>query len=110
MTEAEARAADRIFGLLPTDIGAPLRALCEEFEANATPDAIFAGSLDRVQPLLHNIASGGGTWTEYDVTFDQLEPASARRSRPARRGCGTMCARKRGFILATPGETHVLRR
>src|SRR5690606_20800009 len=29
---AEARAADRIFGLLPADIGAELRALWEEFE------------------------------------------------------------------------------
>ncbi|MEZ5779846.1 MAG: HD domain-containing protein [Paracoccaceae bacterium] len=70
---AEARAADRIFGLLPPDTGAELRALWEEFEAAVTPDAIFAKSLDRVQPVLHNIASGGGSWTEYDVTFDQIE-------------------------------------
>lgn len=73
VTEAEARAADRIFGLLPADIGQPLRALWEEFEASETPDAIFAKSLDRVQPLLHNIASGGGSWIDYNVTFDQLE-------------------------------------
>ncbi|MCY1125489.1 HD domain-containing protein [Frigidibacter sp. RF13] len=73
VAEAEARAADRIFGLLPPDIGAPLRALWEEFEANESPDAIFAKSIDRVQPVLHNIASGGGSWTDYNVTFDQLE-------------------------------------
>ena len=71
--EIEARAATRIFGLLPADIGQGLRALWEEFEAAGTPDAIFAKSLDRVQPVLHNIASGGGSWTEYRVTFDQLE-------------------------------------
>lgn len=70
---AEARAADRLFGLLPGDLGVELRALWEEFEAAETPDAVFAKSLDRVQPVLHNIASGGGTWTEYDVTFEQLE-------------------------------------
>ena len=70
---AEARAADRIFGLLPADIGGPLRALWEEFEANQTPDAVFAKSIDRVQPLLHNIASGGGSWIDYNVTFEQLE-------------------------------------
>ncbi len=70
---AEARAADRIFGLLPADIGAPLRALWEEFEAAETPDAVFAKALDRVQPVLHNIATGGGTWTEYAVTLDHLE-------------------------------------
>lgn len=70
---AEARAADRIFGLLPADMGTELRALWEEFEAAETPDAVFAKSLDRVQPVLHNLASGGGSWTEYQVIFDQLE-------------------------------------
>ncbi|TKA98066.1 HD domain-containing protein [Cereibacter changlensis] len=70
---AEARAADRIFGLLPPDLGGDLRALWAEFEAAETPDAIFAKSLDRVQPVMHNIESGGGTWTEYAVTAEQLE-------------------------------------
>ncbi len=70
---AEARAADRIFGLLPADIGAGFRALWDEFEAAATPDAVFAKSLDRVQPVMMNLASGGGSWADYNVTFDQLE-------------------------------------
>ena len=70
---AEAAAAARIFGLLLNDIGADLHALWQEFEAADTPDAVFAKSLDRVQPVLHNLASGGGTWTEYNVTFEQLE-------------------------------------
>lgn len=68
----EQAAADRIFGLLPADIGADLRALWEEFEAAETPDAVFAKALDRVQPVLHNIESGGGSWRDYDVTADQL--------------------------------------
>lgn len=70
---AEARAADRIFGLLPDDLQQDLRALWEEFEAAETPDARFAKSLDRVQPVMANLMSGGGTWATYDVTFDQLE-------------------------------------
>ncbi|MGB3147057.1 MAG: HD domain-containing protein [Paracoccaceae bacterium] len=70
---AEAKAADRIFGLLPPDLALDLRALWEEFELAQSPDALFAKALDRVQPVMHNIASGGGTWTEYDVSFDQLE-------------------------------------
>ena len=70
---AEARAADRIFGLLPSDLSGNLRAMWEEFEAAATPDAIFAKSLDRVQPVMHNLASGGGTWLEYNVTAEQLQ-------------------------------------
>lgn len=71
--EAEAKAADRIFGLLPRDLRDDLRALWEEFEAAETPDARFAKSLDRVQPVMANLMSGGGTWTTYNVTSDQLD-------------------------------------
>jgi putative hydrolase of HD superfamily len=70
---AEERAAARIFGLLPADQAAELRALWDEFEAAETPDAVFAKSLDRVQPVMANLESGGGTWTEYGVTRAQLE-------------------------------------
>lgn len=70
---AEAKAADRIFGLLPDDLRDSLRALWEEFEAAGTPDARFAKSLDRVQPVMANLMSGGGTWATYNVTFEQLE-------------------------------------
>lgn len=70
---AEAKAADRIFGLLPNDLRADLRALWDEFEAAETPDARFAKSLDRVQPVMANLMSGGGTWKTYDVTYEQLE-------------------------------------
>ena len=57
---AESRAADRIFGLLPADLRDTLRALWDEFEVAQTPDAIFAKSLDRVQPVMANLKSGGG--------------------------------------------------
>ena len=70
---AERAAADRIFGLLPADQGRAFRALWEEFEAAETPDAVFAKSLDRVQPVMQNLASGGGTWKTYNVTAEQLE-------------------------------------
>ena len=70
---AESQAADRIFGLLPPDLRDDLRALWQEFEAAQSPDAIFAKSLDRVQPVMANLMSGGGTWTTYNVTAEQLE-------------------------------------
>lgn len=70
---AEQRAADRIFGLLPPDQAASFRALWDEFEAAETPDAVFAKSLDRVQPVMANLQSGGGTWITYNVTAEQLE-------------------------------------
>ena len=74
---AEAKAADRIFGLLPSDLAADLRALWEEFEAAETPDAVFAKSLDRVQPVMANLQSGGGTWITYNVTLPQLDQIHA---------------------------------
>lgn len=70
---AEAQAADRIFGLLPPDLAADFRQIWEEFEANTTPTAIFAKSLDRVQPVLQNFANGGGSWIDYNVTLEQLD-------------------------------------
>jgi len=70
---AERAAADRLFGLLPTDIATQFRTLWEEFEAAETPDSIFAKSIDRVQPVLGNLANGGGSWVDYDVTFAQLD-------------------------------------
>ncbi len=68
----EAMAAERIFGLLPGGQGLALRALWQEFEANTTPDARFAKSLDRFQPPNQNLASGGGSWISYDVHYDTL--------------------------------------
>jgi putative hydrolases of HD superfamily len=70
---AEEKAADRLFGLLPPDQATRFRALWNEFEDAQTPDAIFAKALDRVQPVLQNIAAGGGSWIDYNVTIEQLK-------------------------------------
>lgn len=69
----EQQAAARLFGLLPSDQGKALHALWDEFEAAQSPDAVFAKSIDRVQPVLLNLLNGGGSWLDYDVSFDQLE-------------------------------------
>lgn len=68
----EDRAADRIFGLLPTGQCAALRVLWDEFEAAETEDAKFAKSLDRLQPLIQNVETDGGTWNEHAVTQQQV--------------------------------------
>ncbi|MDV7145063.1 HD domain-containing protein [Tropicimonas sp. TH_r6] len=81
----EEAAADRLFGLLPAEQAAMFRALWDEFEAAESPDAVFAKSLDRVQPLLQNHASGGGSWIDYDVTLDQIDSrvgAKVKRGAP----------------------------
>ncbi|MEQ5870542.1 HD domain-containing protein [Sagittula sp. NFXS13] len=71
---AEIAAADRLFGLLGEE-GQPLRALWSEFEANESPEARFAKSLDRFNPPNQNLASGGGSWVEYNVTRDTFDRA-----------------------------------
>jgi len=68
----EQAAADRIFGLLPNDLRDDLRAIWEEFEAAQSPSAQFAKSLDRFQPPMQNLESGGGSWTDYNVTEQQI--------------------------------------
>jgi putative hydrolase of HD superfamily len=68
----ELNAAVRLFGLLPEQQGAGLMALWQEFEDAATADAKFAKALDRFQPLLVNIFTGGGTWSENDVSYQQV--------------------------------------
>jgi putative hydrolase of HD superfamily len=70
--EREQQAADRIFGLLPQSIADDLRQLWDEFEAQATPTARFAASLDRIQPLLHNWQTGGGTWKQHGIDRAQV--------------------------------------
>lgn len=70
--EQEARAAARLFGLLPDEQSKELLALWQEFERADTEDAKFAKALDRFQPLLINVFTGGGTWTENSVSLEQV--------------------------------------
>ena len=79
---AEARAARRIFGLLPTSQGADYLSLWQEFEAAQTPDAIFAKSLDRCQPAVQNLRSGGVGWREYSVSYADLVTRVGARVHP----------------------------
>lgn len=79
-------AAERIFGLLPTDQAENFRSLWDEFETAESDDAIFAKSIDRVQPVIANLETDGGTWPEYGVTAEQLESrvgVKVKRGAPA---------------------------
>jgi len=82
----EIAAAERIFGLLPADQREEFRDPWEEFEAAESDDAIFAKSIDRVQPVISNLETGGGSWIDYNVTAAQLETRvgiKVRRGAPA---------------------------
>jgi putative hydrolases of HD superfamily len=74
---AERAAADRIFALLPADQAGRIRQLWDEFTERLTPEAKFARALDRLQPMLENLAAGGGTWQEHGITADQVLPKVA---------------------------------
>jgi putative hydrolase of HD superfamily len=65
--EREARAADRIFGLLPADQASEFRALWDEFEEKGTPESKFAGAMDRFQPMLLNCSTQGAAWKRHNV-------------------------------------------
>jgi len=70
--EREKQAAARLFGQLPIEQGIELRSLWEEFEAQQTSEAQFATALDRLQPLLHNQQTAGGTWRIHGITLDKV--------------------------------------
>jgi len=69
----ETAAAERIFGLLPEDLGRKFRERWDEFEAGVTNEARFANALDRFQALVSNDAAGdGGTWRLHGISRDAV--------------------------------------
>lgn len=70
--KAELAAAIRLFGLLPASQGTTYLELWREFEEGYSEDARFARAIDRFQPLLTNVAVGGGTWTAAGVSRSQI--------------------------------------
>lgn len=70
--ESEQRAAEIIFGLLPSSQAEDLRLLWQEFDHMQTEDAKFARSIDRLLPILHNYFNQGVTWTKKGITKQQV--------------------------------------
>jgi putative hydrolase of HD superfamily len=70
--QRELAAADRIFNLLPKDQAVKLRGLWDEFEAYETIEARFAHTMDNMQPLMLNDATGGRAWREHQVHDSQV--------------------------------------
>ena len=75
----EQASADRVFGLLPPDLGAEYRALWEEFDRMETPDAMYASAIDRFQPFFINTKTDGYTWVRHggilvSQVYQRMEP------------------------------------
>ena len=70
--ERELEAAQNLFGLLPEPQGNEFLELWKEFERGETAEAKLSKALDRLQPVIQNINNGGGTWTDNEVTREQV--------------------------------------
>ena len=68
----EEAAADRLFALLPAATGQHFRDLWEEYERGDTPEARFVMAIDRLAPMLLNLAEGATTWREHRITRSQV--------------------------------------
>jgi putative hydrolases of HD superfamily len=102
--DREQQAADRLFGMLPSEQASELRALWDEFEERQTPESKYANALDRLQPLMQNFYSGGASWKKHHVTHDQV----MKRMEPVKIGMPELWpvvtkliedAAKAGFVL-----------
>lgn len=71
-TDQEILAAERIFGLLPKAQADEFITIWKEFETAETPEAKFARSMDRLEPLLQNISNKGGTWKEFGIDYSKV--------------------------------------
>lgn len=68
----ELAAVRRIFGILPEQQAAELLALWQEFEHGETPESRFANAVDRVMPMLLNLANGGQSWKENGISYERV--------------------------------------
>lgn len=100
----EQRAADRIFGLLPAEQGRELRDLWEEFERADSADARAAVALDRLQPLLNNHHTDGGSWRTHGVRRAQV----LKRMDPIRVALPTLWPTVESIVAENCSLGHIL--
>ncbi|MEA3184893.1 MAG: hypothetical protein QOJ74_1370, partial [Ilumatobacteraceae bacterium] len=70
--DREVAAADRLFALLPAETGKRFRDLWDEYERGDTPEARFVMAIDRLAPMMLNLAEGATTWREHGINRSQV--------------------------------------
>jgi len=70
--QAERKAAERIFGLLPAPHGRWCMERWEEYELRQSDEAVFAYAVDRLMPVLQNLANSGQSWIENRVSLESI--------------------------------------
>ncbi len=68
----EREAAGRIFGILPSDQAEELHGIWNEFEAQRTPEAMFAKALDALQPVVLGYANRGWSWRTHSIKKQEV--------------------------------------
>ena len=68
----ELAAMKRIFGILPDEKSTELFEIWNEFENGNTAEAKFARAVDRAMPVLQNLYNNKQSWTENNVTKEQI--------------------------------------
>ncbi|ADK83292.1 HD domain-containing protein [Sediminispirochaeta smaragdinae] len=68
----EEKSAEKIFGFLEEDQKEYFLSLWKEFEERKTNEAKFATVFDRLEPLVQNYMTQGGTWKKYNVTYQMV--------------------------------------
>jgi putative hydrolase of HD superfamily len=82
--EKEEKAAKRIYGILPKELGDRLYGLWREFEERSTPEARFARAMDNIQPLMLNAATDGKAWEEHGIDVSQVLKRNQRTAEGSR--------------------------
>lgn len=70
--DRELQAAKNIFGILDEPLRSEFLNLWIEFEAEETPDAVFACAVDRIMPFILNTHSKATSWTEAGVSAERV--------------------------------------
>lgn len=68
----ERKAANRIFGLLPSDQAEYIMEIWEEFESMSTPEARFANALDAFHPVFLAHLNRGWSWQTHGIVKSQV--------------------------------------
>lgn len=103
--EREARAAERIFGLLPADQARDFRALWDEFEEKKTAESRFATAVDRFQPMLLNCRTEGAAWKRHGITQDRV----IARNKHIAEGCAELWRYAEKMVQGAVDAGHLKR-
>ena len=70
---AERAGAERLFGMLPEAAARRWASRWEELAEGATAEARFAHAIDRLCPVLLNLASNGQSWRENGISVERVK-------------------------------------